>query len=289
VPKKRAFFLILFFCLCIPSFFGVYSFSNSRKAVSPKMSQPVLNIPYSVSSITQFAIQKRSRVALIIDDVGENLELLEEVSQLSFPVTISVLPGSPHDAESAGWAKRHGLEVMVHLPMEPEAYPLKDPGKNSILLSMNQRKLREATLDLIEEIPYASGINNHMGSRFTQSNMKMAPVLDMIAAKNLYFVDSRTTPLSVAYKMAQLKSIPSAERTLFIDESAQEISDRLVELIQLGQSDDGSIGIAHLRSSTLNVLKKIDADSLRNVEFVFASELCGVKASRKVAKAQRKN
>jgi polysaccharide deacetylase 2 family uncharacterized protein YibQ len=239
-----------------------------------------LETSYSVSSITKFDSAKKSRVAIIIDDAGENLELLQELAELSFPVTLSVLPGSKHDAESAGWAKRHGLEVMVHLPMEPDAYPEKNPGNNAVLVSMNQRKLREATLDLIEEVPYASGVNNHMGSRFTQNVFKMSPVLDMIAAKELYFIDSRTTPFTVAYKMAQWKKIPSAERSLFIDEDPETINVRFRELIQIGRTEEGAVGIAHLKTSTLNALKEIDPADFRDVEFVFASELCKIHSNR---------
>jgi polysaccharide deacetylase 2 family uncharacterized protein YibQ len=272
-PKLRAFFLILFLCLCISGFFGAYSFSSARKFEYHKFSAPVLE-SYSVSSITSFNTARKSRVALIIDDAGESLELLKELAQLSFPVTVSILPGTQNDAESAGWAKRHGFEVMVHLPMEPESYPEKNPGENAVLMSMNQRKLREITLDLIEEIPYAVGDNNHMGSRFTQSGIKLNPVLDMIAAKELYFIDSRTTPYSVAFKMAQWKKIPSAERTLFIDEDPEEITDRFHELIELGRLNEGAIGIAHLKTSTLNALKEIDPADYRDVEFVLASKLC---------------
>ena len=275
-PKIRAFFLILFFCLCISSFFVHYSFSSSRKPFHAKLSIPIPG-SYSVSSTTKFDNEKKSRVALVIDDAGESLELLNELAQVSFPVTVSILPGSTHDAESAGWAKRHGFEVMVHLPMEPESYPEKDPGKNAVLVSMTQRKLRERTLDLIEEIPYAAGVNNHMGSRFTQSGLKMNPVLDMIAAKELYFIDSRTTLYSVAFKMAQLKKIPSAERMLFIDEDDQKITERFRELIDLGRLNQGVVGIAHLKTSTLNVLKTFDPADYRDVEFVFASEICGDK------------
>ncbi len=279
-PSGRAFFLILLFCLCVPSVFGIYSFSSSRKPPYSGNLPTTFDVSYSVTSTTKFKTAKKSRVALIIDDAGENLELLHELAELSFPVTVSVLPGSNHDAESAGWAKRHGFEVMVHLPMEPESYPEKDPGKNAILMAMNQRRLRELTLDLIEDIPYASGVNNHMGSRFTQSVIKMNPVLEMVAAKELYFVDSRTTPFSVAYKMAQWKKIPSAERSVFIDENPESILSNFNELIDLGYFHEGAIGIAHLKTTTLDALKKIDAADIRDVEFVFASDICTTKEQR---------
>ncbi|HEY7160139.1 MAG TPA: divergent polysaccharide deacetylase family protein, partial [Acidobacteriota bacterium] len=216
---------VISFCLLFSLLaFGPSLHSKSivkRSAISSSVSND-----YSISSIVQLESHSLPKVAIIIDDAGENLDLLEHLVELPFSVTVSVIPGTPHDAESAGWSKRHGLEVMVHLPMEPEAYPEKDPGKNAILTSMSSRKLREKTLDLIEEIPYASGVNNHMGSRFTQSAVKMNPVLDMIARNQLYFVDSRTTPYSTAFQVAQLKKIPSAERDLFLDDDPQQIMDR---------------------------------------------------------------
>jgi len=231
---------------------------------------------YSITSIVRLGSHDLPRVAIIIDDAGENLDLLKHLLELPFSATVSVIPGTLHDAESAGWAKRHGFEVMVHLPMEPEAYPEKDPGKNAMLTSMNNRKLKEMTLDLIEEIPYASGVNNHMGSRFTQSSAKMIPVMDMIARKELYFVDSRTTPFSTAFQIAQFKKIPSAERNLFLDDDSQLIVDRFQELVQLAKTQGSAIGIAHLRTATMEVLKTIDLSDYRDIQFVFASELCSV-------------
>ncbi len=241
---------------------------------------------YSVTSIVRFGTHDLPRVAVIIDDAGNNLSVLEHLVELPFAVTVSVIPGSLHDAESAGWAKRHGFEIMVHLPMEPEAYPEKDPGENAILTSMSKRKLQEITLDLIEEIPYASGVNNHMGSRFTQSAAKMNPVLNMIARKELYFVDSRTTPFSVGFQVAQSKRIPSAQRSLFLDDSGEpeKILERFRELADLARVQRSAIGIAHLKSATLEALKSVDPADYRDIQFVFASELCFVKNSSRLVR-----
>lgn len=258
--------------------FGTGPFIDSRPVPADAGIEKtsIIPTPFSLTSIVRLASHDLPRVAVIIDDAGDNLSALEHLVELPFAVTVSVIPGSLHDAESAGWAKRHGFEIMVHLPMEPEAYPEKDPGENAILTSMSKRKLQEITLDLIEEIPYASGVNNHMGSRFTQSAAKMNPVLNMIARKELYFVDSRTTPFSVGFQLAQLKRIPSAERSLFLDESGEteKILKRFGELADLARVQGNAIGIAHLKSATLEALKSIDPADYRDIEFVFASELC---------------
>jgi uncharacterized protein len=249
---------------------------HSKSVVKQASISTSVSSDYSITSIVRLGSHDLPRGAIIIDDAGENLELLEHLAELPFSVTVSVIPGTLHDAESAGWSKRHGFEVMVHLPMEPEAYPEKDPGKNAILTSMSNRKLKEITLDLIEEIPYASGVNNHMGSRFTQSAAKINPVMDMIARNKLYFVDSRTTPYSTAFRIAQSKMIPSAERNLFLDDDNGDIQQRFQELVQLAKTERTAIGIAHLRPLTLETLKSIDISEYRDIQFVFASELCSV-------------
>jgi uncharacterized protein len=274
--------------ICVSLLLSLLSFGPSlhSKTIVKQIPPSSVSNDYSISSIVRIGSHDRPRVAIIIDDAGDNLNLLEHLVELPFSVTVSVIPGSLHDAESAGWAKRHGFEIMVHLPMEPEAYPEKDPGKNAILTSMNNRKLKEMTLDLIEEIPYASGVNNHMGSRFTRSTAKMNPVMDMIARKELYFVDSRTTPYSTAFQIAQWKKIPSAERNLFLDDDSGKILERFRELVELARTQGSAIGIAHLRPISLDMLKSIDISDYRDIQFVFASELCVTKTSRSWLKAK---
>src|SRR5262249_57259657 len=129
--------------------------------------------------------------------------------KLTFPVTVSVLPDAPYCTQSANWAYEHRIEVMVHLPMEPIAYPQEDPGRDALMCKMNSTQLQSEASKLLDAVPHAVGTNNHMGSRFTENRFKMDPVLDVISQKHFYFVDSRTTANSIGFELSRIKHIPS--------------------------------------------------------------------------------
>jgi polysaccharide deacetylase 2 family uncharacterized protein YibQ len=231
---------------------------------------------FSVTSTTRYLDPDTPRIAVIIDDVGQDLVLLRQLLDLSFPVTVSVIPGTEHAIKSAQWAHDRGFEVMVHLPMEPESFPVKDPGWNSLLFSMTRQELERATLRMLKEIPHAAGVNNHMGSRLTRKRSKMDPILNAVKKEGLYFIDSKTTPRSVGFNLAQTKWIPSSERNLFLDESLNQeaIREQFEILVETARKNGTAVGIAHLKPETIEALKMIDAADHRDVQFTSASNIC---------------
>jgi polysaccharide deacetylase 2 family uncharacterized protein YibQ len=209
-----------------------------------------------------------------MDDVGENLNLLKQLDSISFPVTVSVLPDAPYCKESAEWAHRQGLEVMVHLPMQPQNYPEDDPGKEALLASMNRIQLKDRTAELLAAVPHAVGTNNHMGSRLTEMQPKMSAVLDAVAKRGFFFIDSRTSPDSVAFRMATAKGVPSARRSLFLDNVVEgpAIRRQINELVEIARKEGSAVGICHLKEQTVAVLKQLNAADYPGVQFTFASE-----------------
>jgi len=109
----------------------------------------------------------------------------------------------------------------------------------------------------LEEIPYVHGINTHMGSKITPSVDLMSVILTFIREKDLFFIDSRTTPRSVAFDLAQKMGIPSAYRHVFLDNEIDEesISRQLLKLFQKARDEGSAIGICHPTPETLRVLK----------------------------------
>lgn len=214
-------------------------------------------------------------VCLIMDDVGRDRDLLTSLADIGFPMTLSVLPDCEYSKESADWAHNHGYEVMVHLPMQPEPYRDEDPGRHALLVSMKRREIYEETQRALDEIPYAVGVNNHMGSLFTTRRAKLDVVLDVLEHDNLYFIDSRTTPRSIGYELAHEKGIPSSERTLFLDDSNdhEPIRERFQELIGLARQEGQAVGICHFRPETIAVLRTIDPDMYRDIRFTFPSRI----------------
>ena len=62
-----------------------------------------------------------ARLAIIVDDLGNDRAAGDAVLALPFPLTISVLPHLPFSAEIAEEAYRRGDQVLLHLPMEAQS------------------------------------------------------------------------------------------------------------------------------------------------------------------------
>ena len=58
------------------------------------------------------------------------------IHALPAAVTLAVSPYAPDPAEAAGRRAAAGHEILVSIPMEPEGYPLNDPGPRALLTSL---------------------------------------------------------------------------------------------------------------------------------------------------------
>jgi len=162
------------------------------------------------------APQRGHGLALILDDVGYNLAALKRVLALSVPVAISVLPDAPYADKAARLAHQAGQVVMLHLPMQPED-PSLQMNDTFLLEGMSEDDLRDTFWRDLAEVPYAEGVNNHMGSKFTQLEAPMRQVMRQCRQKGLFFVDSRTSKHSVAARVAANSGLQWATRQIFLD------------------------------------------------------------------------
>ena len=115
-----------------------------------------------------------------------------------------------------------------------------------------------------------------VGSKFTSNATAMKGLLPLLKARNLYFIDSRTTADSVAFDTAQSLKVPSASRDVFLDNEADEayIRGQFRELIALARKRGSAIGICHSRPETAAVLAKVIPEFKKaGIRFVSASEL----------------
>lgn len=175
-----------------------------------------------------------NRVAFVIDDMGYDVSVLDEILAIDAPITISVLPNLPCSAEVARRARRAGNEVLLHLPMEPYGYPGRDPGEGALLLRMDDHEIRDQLEKDILNVPDISGVNNHMGSNFMQDEEKVTVVLQDLKRRGLFFLDSLTTRDSKGVPIAERIGLPHAARDIFLDndcdlEEAVDILNRMVE------------------------------------------------------------
>jgi polysaccharide deacetylase 2 family uncharacterized protein YibQ len=201
----------------------------------------------------------RYKVALIMDDMGYSLDAIYDVLSIQMPITLAILPYSPLGIETANLAHRNGLEVLLHLPLESINNEGENNGIQGLIHSeMSVQQIIDAVDRNLDQVPYISGVNNHMGSKITPNDFMMHTILQRLKERNLFFVDSRTTGKSVAYDMARRLDIPTAERHVFLDGELDEhyIKGKLIELFTLAQRNGEAIGICHPLPETLKVLKE---------------------------------
>lgn len=206
----------------------------------------------------------RPMIAIVIDDVGLNMQRVKDLNSLPALLTLSFLPYAPGLQEKVNLSRAAGNEVMLHLPMEPSNERV-NPGPDALLTSLDDAELLRRIRSNLDRFTGYVGVNNHMGSRFTADERKMSLVMDEMAGRGLLFLDSKTTPRSVGYRLAVERGMPSAKRDYFID----HVIDEKTILAQLAKVEEGAlrhgvaIAIGHPHPETISALRKWLPDAKR--------------------------
>jgi uncharacterized protein len=195
-------------------------------------------------------------VAVVFDDAGYSLKTAEEVIALPRPVTISVLPRLPFSTPIAEEAEAHGVQVILHLPLQPDNAAL-ELGPGFVMVDMSDETIARTVVDDLATVPGAVGANNHMGSRGTSDRRVMRAVLGVVRARGLFFVDSLTSPRSVAAATARAMGVPTAVRAVFLDNQDDDayVRNQFHELIRVAQAHGSAIAIGHVGKVTARVLR----------------------------------
>lgn len=205
------------------------------------------------------AIEPKNKVALIMDDMGYSLDAIYDILSLQEPITVAIIPFSPLGEQTAQIAYQNGLEILLHLPLESINNTEANNGIEGIISTdMSEQEIITLVERNLDQVPYISGVNNHMGSKVTPNESLMHIILQRLKQRDLFFVDSRTTGKSVAYDVAIQLEIPTAQRHVFLDSEVDEgyIREKLIELFILAQKRGEAVGICHPLPETLKVLKE---------------------------------
>ncbi|MBZ5552016.1 MAG: divergent polysaccharide deacetylase family protein [Acidobacteriia bacterium] len=216
------------------------------------------------------------RVSIIIDDLGADLSVAEELVKLPQNLTFSIIPELKYTQKTAELAKSNGKEIMVHLPMEPEAHEGLVIEPKTILSSMSPSEVESIFQEMVANVPFAVGMNNHMGSKATPNRALMAEVLALAKLRGLYFIDSRTTPATQGYAVAREMGVPTNFRSVFLDDkrNVPYTEYQLDVLLKRMLKQGSAIAIGHPYPSTIEALRrKLPEFERRGVKIVFASEL----------------
>ncbi len=199
-----------------------------------------------------------ARMVLVMDDMGQSMPAARQVLALACPVTFAVWPDSGHARETARAAHEAGNEVIVHLPMEPLGYPGVKPGPNALMVGADAASVERTVRAALDKVPYAAGLNNHMGSRFTQDSAGVQAVLRVLREKNLMALDSLTHPASVFYAQASRMGLDALKRDVFLDVTAKKdvVLRQLRAAEKVALLTGQAIAIGHPLPETLAALKE---------------------------------
>jgi len=196
------------------------------------------------------------RLAIVLDDAGASVDVVKEVADLPAAVAVAVLPNALRSAEVARGLGAQRRELLLHMPMEPIGNHGPGAGEGAVEVGLPAAEIRLRVERALAVVAGARGVNNHMGSRATADPAAMRAVMDVLRARGLFFLDSRTTPDSVAEQVAREDGIPTMRRDVFLDVVSEPgaIRRALDQAVARAQSQGSAVAIGHVHPLTIEVL-----------------------------------
>ena len=188
----------------------------------------------------------QQRIAIVVGSLGmSEATTLAAIQQLPGGVTLSFAPYGRNLQDYVNLARAAGHEVLLQVPMEPVDYTSDHPGPHTLLTSLTIKRNLKRLDWLLGRFTGYVGVVNYMGGRFTSAEFHLLPVLETMQARGLMFLDSKASPSSVAYDVANRVGLYFASNDRVIDEVASRsaIDSRLLELEQLALDSGSAIGI----------------------------------------------
>jgi hypothetical protein len=243
---------------------------KTAPAVPAKKKIPAPQKPAAVSPPPSGA-----RIAIILDDWGNNETLVAAAVAVDRPLTLAILPKLKHSQEIAEEAHKAGLGVMLHMPMEPK-------GRNSglephtIMTGFSDAEVLQFLDEAVASIPHLEGVNNHMGSAATSDPRIMRLVLGRLKEKGLFFVDSHTISTTVAPEVAGEVGARFMSRNIFIDNvvtlGAVKAQLRIAQKYALKHGS--AVVIGHDKKITLQaILEMVPELEAAGIKLVYARDL----------------
>ncbi|MGO4533251.1 divergent polysaccharide deacetylase family protein [Paenibacillus sp. 2TAF8] len=201
------------------------------------------------------------KVCIIIDDLGNRMKGTEEILSLPFKVNVAIMPFMATTKEDALLAHERGINILVHMPMEPNHGRKDWLGPGAITSDLSEKEIRKRVEAAIDNVPFAVGMNNHMGSKITTNRRIMSIILDVCKERGLFFIDSKTDYKSVVSELAAEKELPCIENEVFLDDkhTASHITKQLKLIEKKLESQDTCVTIGHVGNAGLQTAKVIKA------------------------------
>lgn len=203
------------------------------------------------------AVAQAGKLAIVIDDFGYRPATENQVLTMPVNISIAVLPDAPYAHAMAVKAHQQGREILIHLPMAPlSKQPLE---RNTLTPAMSREQVADIIHQASQKVPYAVGLNNHMGSAMTSSLSGMQNVMQALSRYSYYFLDSMTIGNSQSVLAAAGTGVRVLKRRVFLDDTDNEANIRAQfnRAVTLARRNGSAIAIGHPHPATVRVLQQM--------------------------------
>jgi polysaccharide deacetylase 2 family uncharacterized protein YibQ len=250
--------------------------SSSQATARPRPEQDTQPGPQDAQSAEKKPRKPSGpRLVLVIDDMGESLKPANELIALGLTLNFSVFPYGPATSKVVAAGRAAGYDILLHQPMEPLDADGHNPGEGALFCRMSDKQLQSALRANLKRVPGVVGLNNHMGSRFTQDRAALASVLVVLKEKKLLCLDSLTHPKSVFAATGKSMGVPCLKRDVFLDlvREEQAVLRELERAERIARKHGTAIAIGHPVASTIAALRAWKSQRDKNVTLVGISSL----------------
>jgi uncharacterized protein len=237
-------------------------------------------ILFCFNSVSNFAFAEELKASIIIDDFGGGgMGGVKEFLEGDIPITAAVMPFTENSKKHAKWAHKNGFEVMVHLPMQPKKGKKSWLGPKPITVDLPISEVKKRVNEAIESVPFAKGLNNHMGSLAIEDEEIVRAIVEIAKKRHLYIVDSGTSPKSQFPKLAKELGVPILRRDVFLDDisSSRYVSKQMIKLAKITEENGRGIAIGHVgvtgKVCSAGIFQTMNEFKKRQIKIVPVSEL----------------
>jgi uncharacterized protein len=244
---------------------------------------PLLLLSLQKPVLAEKNTDKQLKAAIIIDDFGGGTGGVRDFLEGSIPITAAVMPFTEHSKKHAEWAHKNGFEVIVHLPMQPKRGKPSWLGPKPITVDLSPKEVKERVEDALKSVPYAVGMNNHMGSLAVENEEIVRAIVEVAKERKLYIIDSGTSPKSKFPEVAKEMNVPLLKRDVFLDDisSSSHVRNQMMRLAKITEFTGRGIAIGHVgvtgKVCSVGVFQSMDEFNKRHIRIVPASQLFSTK------------
>jgi len=139
---------------------------------------------------------RRPRIAIVLDGAGLSAAYTRDaIESLPAAVSLAFSPYAVDPGRLLEAARAKGHEILVSIPLEPQGYPLNDPGSRALLTEADPAINQQNLFWALSKVPGAAGatgaLDGLLGERYAASAPDYDALQSELARRGLYYLDPR--------------------------------------------------------------------------------------------------